>query len=75
MNGIPDIGFLVPFAHRGDAHHDWAVALAARITEPLLTCEAVLAETAFHLQSFNPLDLAALRNHQPRPGQFDEGMR
>jgi len=31
-------------------HHDWAVSVAEQITEPLLTCEAVLAETAFHLQ-------------------------
>jgi uncharacterized protein len=60
MKGIADSGFLVAFANRGDAHHDWAVALAARITEPLLTCEAVLAETAFHLQSV-PLVLAMLR--------------
>jgi predicted nucleic acid-binding protein len=59
MKGIADTGFLVAFANRGDRHHDWAVALAAGITEPLLTCEAVLAETAFHLQSV-PLVLAML---------------
>ena len=51
MKGIADTGFLVAFAARADEHHDWAVGLAARVTEPLLTCEAVLAETAFHLQS------------------------
>ena len=51
MKGIADTGFLVAFANRGDAHHDWAVSLAARVSEPLLTCEAVLAETAFHLES------------------------
>lgn len=28
MKGIADTGFLVAFANRGDAHHDWAVALA-----------------------------------------------
>ena len=38
------------FVNRGDAHHEWALHLATQITEPLLTCEAVLAETAFHLQ-------------------------
>jgi len=32
-------------------HHDWAVGLASRVTEPLLTCEAVLAEATFHLRS------------------------
>jgi hypothetical protein len=37
MRGIADTGFLVAFANRHDA--------------PLLTCEAVLAETAFHLRS------------------------
>lgn len=51
MKGIADTGFLVAFANRGDAHHDWAVSVAARVSEPLLTCEAVLAETAFHLES------------------------
>jgi len=51
VKGIADTGFLVAFANRGDAHHDWAVSVAARVSEPLLTCEAVLAETAFHLES------------------------
>jgi predicted nucleic acid-binding protein len=51
MKGLADTGFLVAFANRDDVHHEWALGLAARITEPLLTCEAVLAETAFHLQS------------------------
>jgi uncharacterized protein len=51
MNGIADTGFLVAFANRNDRHHDWAVQLARQVTEPLLTCEAVLAETAFHLES------------------------
>lgn len=51
MKGIADTGFLVAFANRNDAHHEWAVRLAASVTEPLLTCEAVLAETAFHLQN------------------------
>ena len=51
MNGIADTGFLVAFANRGDRHHDWALGVAERIDAPLLTCEAVIAETAFHLQS------------------------
>jgi predicted nucleic acid-binding protein len=49
MKGIADTGFLVAFANRTDTHHDWAVSLAAQLSEPLLTCEPVLAETAFHL--------------------------
>lgn len=51
MKGIADTGFLVAFANRNDRHHDWAVNVARRVTEPLLTCEAVLAESAFHLGS------------------------
>jgi predicted nucleic acid-binding protein len=51
MKGIADTGFLVAFASREDTYHDWAVRLAGRFEEPLLTCEAVLAETAFHLRS------------------------
>jgi uncharacterized protein len=51
VKGIADTGFLVAFANRSDTHHDWAVGVAAQVTEPLLTCEAVLAETAFHLRS------------------------
>lgn len=51
MNGIADTGFLVAFANRGDRHHDWALGVAERIDAPLLTCEAVMAETAFHLRS------------------------
>jgi predicted nucleic acid-binding protein len=57
VKGIADTGFLVAFANRSDAHHAWAARLAERVTEPLLTCEAVLAETAFHLRSA-PLALA-----------------
>jgi predicted nucleic acid-binding protein len=49
MKAIADTGFLVAFANRGDKHHAWAVAVAENITEPLLTCEAVLSETTFHL--------------------------
>ena len=49
VKAIADTGLLVAFANRRDAHHDWAVSIAERVTEPLLTCEAVLAETAFHL--------------------------
>lgn len=51
MKGIADTGFLVAFGNRNDRHHAWAVDLARRVTEPLLTCDAVLAETVFHLKS------------------------
>jgi predicted nucleic acid-binding protein len=51
VRGIADTGFIVAFARRNDEHHDWAVNLGQGVTEPLLTCEAVLAEAAFHLES------------------------
>jgi uncharacterized protein len=51
MKGIADTGFLVAFANRRDLHFPWAHALAENVHEPLLTCEAVLAETAFHLKN------------------------
>jgi hypothetical protein len=37
------------------------VSVAGRVTEPLLTCEAVLAETAFHLRNV-ALVLAMIRD-------------
>ena len=51
MKGIADTGFIVAAGDRDDRHHPWAVSLAHSVTEPLLTCEAVLAEAAFHLKS------------------------
>jgi uncharacterized protein len=51
MKGIAGTGFIVAFGNRGNSHHLWAVDSAKTITEPLLTCEAVLAESAFHLGS------------------------
>jgi len=60
LKAIADTGFLVAFANRHDRHHAWAMGIAERVTEPLLTCEAVLAEAAFHLKSV-PLVLAMVR--------------
>jgi predicted nucleic acid-binding protein len=51
MKGIADTGLVVAFGNRTDRHHRWAVDIARTLTEPLLTCEAVLAESAFHLGS------------------------
>lgn len=51
MKAIADTGFLVAFGSLRDQHHDWAVELADRADEPLLTCEAVLAEAAFNLRN------------------------
>jgi predicted nucleic acid-binding protein len=51
MKGIADTGFLVAFANRNDRYHGWARELAERLDAPLLTCDAVLAESAFHLRN------------------------
>jgi predicted nucleic acid-binding protein len=51
VRAIVDTGFLVALANRRDRHHQWAAELAEQLTTPLLTCDAVLAETAFHLAS------------------------
>jgi predicted nucleic acid-binding protein len=66
MKAITDTGFLVAFGNRKDHHHEWALRIAETVTEPLLTCEAVLAETAFHLGS-NSLVLAMLHDGLVRP--------
>lgn len=55
MTGIADTGFLVAFISRNDEHNDWAKSIAEQLTEPFLTCEAVLAETAFHLGNCSSL--------------------
>ena len=51
MKGIADTGFLVAYLNRRDSHHLWAVDLARMVSEPLLTCQAVLAEAVFYLGS------------------------
>jgi predicted nucleic acid-binding protein len=69
VRGIADTGFLVAFANRTDRHHGWAIRVAEQVTEPLLTCEAVLAEAAFHLRSV-PLVLAMVHEGLVTPA-FD----
>ena len=51
MNAIADTGFLVAFLNRHDRFHGWAGEIGRRVDSPLLTCEAVLAETAFQVES------------------------
>ena len=51
MNAIADTGLLVALARENDQYHEWAIEMAGQITWPALTCEAVLAETAYHLHS------------------------
>jgi predicted nucleic acid-binding protein len=51
LKAIADTGFLVAFANCKDRYHEWALAIAEQVTDPLLTCEAVIAEASFHLQN------------------------
>lgn len=60
MIGIADTGLLVAFINRGDKHHDWAVNLAGQLTAPLLTCESVLSECAFHTDAKYVFELLRL---------------
>jgi predicted nucleic acid-binding protein len=51
MLAITDTGYLVALLKREDQHHAWAQGLAGQLQTPLLTCEAVIAETSYHLKS------------------------
>lgn len=46
-----DAGPLIGFLNRKDQYHEWAVERWAALTDPLWTCEAVLSEAIFDLQS------------------------
>ncbi len=46
-----DTGPLVAYLNRNDRHHAWAVACWNALFDPLWTCEAVLSEAIFLLQS------------------------
>ena len=69
MKAIADTGFIVAFANSDDIHHDWALQVAASLSPPALTCEAVLAEAAFHLRS-SELVLELVQAHLVLPA-FD----
>jgi len=46
-----DSGVVVAALHRRDHHHAWAKTHLERITRPCLTCEAVLSECFYLLES------------------------
>jgi predicted nucleic acid-binding protein len=48
---LVDTGPLVALLDRADRYHDWAKAQMAALSPPLVTCEAVLAETCYLLRS------------------------
>jgi predicted nucleic acid-binding protein len=45
-----DTGPLIAFFNRADQYHAWAREQFDQITQPLLTCEAVISEALFLLQ-------------------------
>jgi predicted nucleic acid-binding protein len=77
---VCDTGPIVAYLNRNDPHHEWAVAVMKQAQPPLLTCEAVLTETAYFLREdglnveplFEMLERDALRvaydmsTHWPR---------
>src|SRR5271165_3305648 len=65
MKAIADTGLLVALARENDQYHNWAAEVAEQIRWPVLACEAVLAETAFHLQSSEQV-LGLLRDNLVR---------
>jgi hypothetical protein len=71
MKAIADTGFLVALVGTKDQFREWALEVADRVTWPVLTCEAVLAETAFHLRSSERV-LGMLRDNLVRVA-FDCG--
>lgn len=56
MKVLLDTGPWVALLSRNDTHHDWAVEQFRRLQPPLLSCEAVVAETCFLLKrsGFDP---------------------
>jgi predicted nucleic acid-binding protein len=50
---LADTGPLVAYICQPDQHHRWAVATFASFYEPIYTCEAVISEAIFLLESAN----------------------
>jgi len=48
---IIDTGVLVAYLNRRDEFHDWAKDQLKKIPPPLITCEAVIAESCFLMSS------------------------
>lgn len=48
---LVDTGPLVAYLNRRDRHHAWAVRCWKALSEPLVTCDAVLSEAIVVLQS------------------------
>ena len=51
---VLDAGPLVALLDRNDPFHEWADSQADLLYEPMITCEAVLSESAFLLEGIDP---------------------
>jgi uncharacterized protein len=51
---VLDAGPLVALLDRNDPHYAWAYGQLDLLTAPLLTCEAVVSESAFLLEGIDP---------------------
>ena len=47
---IVDTGILVAYLNRREKYHEWTKAQLSMMFPPLLTCEAVIAESCFLLR-------------------------
>ena len=61
QKALLDTGPLVAALNRRDQYHLWATAQLARISPPLLTCEAVLSEACFLLQNLKGASEAVVK--------------
>ena len=61
---LVDTGALVALLDRSDAWHEWAVGVFKTLQPPLLTCQAVLAETWHLLGESGPSRTALSRLHK-----------
>jgi uncharacterized protein len=59
---LVDTGPLVALFDRSERHHDACTAVFEEIDAPLVTCEAVIAETCYLLRSFKGAADALLEN-------------
>jgi predicted nucleic acid-binding protein len=64
---VLDAGPLVAFINRGDQYHEWACRCVRDLDCELITCEAVVSETFFLVQS-NSVGVATLLSY------LDEGI-
>ncbi len=60
LSALVDAGFLIALLNRRDTNHLWAVAEAARLPPPWMTCEAALSETFYVLGVLSTPRLAEL---------------